>query len=45
MSGDGKLEKARELGIDYVYSTRFDCDNLEFVGASSEGLFLYEVVR
>ncbi len=42
---DEKLRIAKEKEIDYVYSTKFDCQGFEFVGDSEEGFSLYEVSK
>ncbi len=40
-----KYEIATLRDIDYVYSSEINCTNFELEGVSSEGLYLYEVLR
>ncbi|MBA3283617.1 MAG: hypothetical protein H0U27_00975 [Nitrosopumilus sp.] len=40
-----KVAYARRYKIDYVYSSKFDCNGFDYRGSSSEGLQLYEYKR
>lgn len=40
-----KYKIAKSGSIDFVYAPEFNCPNFEFIGESSEGLFLYKLVN
>jgi len=40
-----KIEIAKRLEIDYIYSQEFDCERFELKGVSEEGLYLYEFIK
>lgn len=42
---DRKMKIAGDRKIDYVYSPKFNCAKMELIGTSSEGLYLYKVLR
>ncbi len=43
-SCEDKVELAKEFGVDYVYSSKFECRDFEELAISSENLYLYEFV-
>ncbi|MFX0134835.1 MAG: hypothetical protein ACFFDN_14430 [Candidatus Hodarchaeota archaeon] len=42
---EGKIKIAKDYRIDYVYSPEFKCSGFELIGTSSEGLYLYKVLK
>lgn len=40
-----KTHNAILVNLDYVYSSKFDCDRFKYVGHSSEGLYLYKFIK
>lgn len=42
---EGKYNTAIKNKIDYIYSQKFDCPNFKLIGKSSEGFYLYKVLK